>query len=278
MAGLTRQYISDAVGDAGWRLVLGSLVTSVRVGSVAEALAVASHLTEAAGDDAASEEPANDKAAAEDAADQEPAHNGSVGDEPAGYKSAGSKAASGLSVNGSLAIDVRRDRVVLILQSATEAAVTEREIQLAHRIAAAAEEHGLRLDPEVAGSGSDSKSRSVQVIEIAIDALDIAAVRPFWRAVLAYADESGRSGPKDPIIDPIGQGPAVWFQQMDEPRPQRNRIHIDVSVPHDEAPRRIEATLAAGGRLVYETEAPAFWVFADPEGNEACITTWQGRD
>jgi 4a-hydroxytetrahydrobiopterin dehydratase len=25
-------------------------------------------------------------------------------------------------------------------------------------------------------------------------------------------------------------------------------------------------------------EAPAFWMLADPEGNEACITTWQGRD
>jgi 4a-hydroxytetrahydrobiopterin dehydratase len=26
------------------------------------------------------------------------------------------------------------------------------------------------------------------------------------------------------------------------------------------------------------SRAPAFWVLADPEGNEACITTWQGRD
>src|SRR5207245_1492488 len=78
--------------------------------------------------------------------------------------------------------------------------------------------------------------------------------------------------------NPLGQGPAVWFQQMDAPRPQRNRIHFDISVPHDEAPRRIEATLAAGGKLLSDTEAPAFWVLADPEGNEACITTWQGRD
>jgi 4a-hydroxytetrahydrobiopterin dehydratase len=33
-----------------------------------------------------------------------------------------------------------------------------------------------------------------------------------------------------------------------------------------------------GGKLVYDAEAPAFWVLADPERNEACITTWQGRD
>jgi 4a-hydroxytetrahydrobiopterin dehydratase len=65
---------------------------------------------------------------------------------------------------------------------------------------------------------------------------------------------------------------------MSEPRPQRNRIHLDISVPHDEARRRIENALAAGGVLVSDTEAPAFWVLADAEGNEACITTWQGRD
>ena len=39
----------------------------------------------------------------------------------------------------------------------------------------------------------------------------------------------------------------------------------------------IEAALAAGGIMVRDTEAPAFWVLADAEGNEACVTTWQGR-
>ena len=96
---------------------------------------------------------------------------------------------------------------------------------------------------------------------------------PFWRAVFGYADESPHA-----IVDPGRPGPAVWFQQMDAPRPQRNRIHIDVSVPHDQAQARLEAALAAGGRLLSDAAAPAFWVLADPEGNEACITTWQARD
>jgi len=65
--------------------------------------------------------------------------------------------------------------------------------------------------------------------------------------VLGYADEPGRSGPWDGLVDPLGQRPAVWFQRMDAPRPQRNRIHVDVSVPHDEAEPRIQAALAAGG-------------------------------
>jgi hypothetical protein len=40
----------------------------------------------------------------------------------------------------------------------------------------------------------------------------------------------------------------------------------------------ISAALAAGGTLLSDSAAPAFWVLADPEGNEACVCTWQGRD
>jgi 4a-hydroxytetrahydrobiopterin dehydratase len=183
-------------------------------------------------------------------------------------------AACGAEADGRLRIDLRRDQLVLSLQSPARAEVTPREVALARRISEVADGLGLATG---AGVG-DEGPRSVQVLEIAIDAMDIAAVRPFWKAVLAYTDEPGRSGPEDALVDPVGQGPAVWFQQMDAPRPQRNRIHLDVSVPHDEAQRRIQATLAAGGRLVYDAEAPAFWVLADPEGNEACVTTWEGRD
>jgi 4a-hydroxytetrahydrobiopterin dehydratase len=180
------------------------------------------------------------------------------------------RAAAVPEAQGHLRMDVRADRVVFSLQTAAVAWVTPRDVELAYRISAVAEE--FRLTPTTDGA------RSVQVLEIGIDAMEIAKIRPFWKAVLAYADEPGRSGPEDALVDPVGQGPAIWFQQMDAPRPQRNRIHFDVSVPHDEAHPRIEATLAAGGKVVYDAEAPAFWVLADPEGNEACITTWQGRD
>jgi 4a-hydroxytetrahydrobiopterin dehydratase len=65
---------------------------------------------------------------------------------------------------------------------------------------------------------------------------------------MGYEDEVGASGSDGPLVDPLGQGLAIWFQQVDVPRPQRNRIHLDVSVPHDEAHHRIRAALAAGGR------------------------------
>jgi 4a-hydroxytetrahydrobiopterin dehydratase len=179
------------------------------------------------------------------------------------------RAAALPDVEGHLRMDIRADRLLLSLQTAEAGWVTTRDAELARRLSALTEEFRLTTQPG---------DRSVQVLEIAIDALDIPAIRPFWKAVLGYADEPGRSGPQDALVDPLGQGPAIWFQQMDAPRPQRNRIHLDISVPHDEASRRIEATLASGGKLLFDAEAPAFWVLADPEGNEACITTWQGRD
>jgi 4a-hydroxytetrahydrobiopterin dehydratase len=183
------------------------------------------------------------------------------------------RAAAVPEAQGHLRIDVRADRVLLALQTEAVTWVTARDVELAHRISVVTEEFRLTTQ-----TGADGPGRPVQVLEIGIDAMEIAKIRPFWKAVLAYADEPGRSGPENGLVDPVGQGPAIWFQQMDAPRPQRNRIHFDVSVPHDEAHQRIEATMAAGGTVSYDAEAPAFWVLADPEGNEACITTWQGRD
>jgi 4a-hydroxytetrahydrobiopterin dehydratase len=224
---LTRQEISAAITEMGWRLILDVARTSVAVESLAQAVAVAGRVVAAAGPDAGE----------------------------------------------SLRADIRADRLVLTLQSLA-GWVTEREIELARRISAVVGEFGLATDADVGGAAP----RSVQALEIAIDALDFTAIRPFWKAALGYADEPGHAGPQDAIVDPVGEGPTVWFQQMDAPRLQRNRIHLDISVPHDEAQGRIQAALAAGGTLVSDAEAPAFWVLADAEGNEACITTWQGRD
>lgn len=177
----------------------------------------------------------------------------------------------GEAADGHLRPLPRAHRVDLELQSPDLCTVTRRDVVLAATVTDAVRVLGLETVPRGPG-------RSVQKLELAIDAMDIPSIRPFWKAVLAYTDEPGYDEPTDPLVDPTREGPAVWFQQMDRPRPQRNRIHVDVSVPHDEADSRIESALAAGGTLVSDRRARAFWVLADAEGNEVCVTTWQDRD
>jgi len=163
-------------------------------------------------------------------------------------------------------VTLRPDRVQVRTTTWAARGLTEADLALAAAVSAAADELGLEGDPA-----------SLTVQEIAVDALDIPRVAPFWRAVLGYETEPG-TDPDDPALaDPGAIGPGYWFQQMDAPRPQRNRIHVDVTVPHDQAEARVAAALAAGGTLLSDRRAPAFWVLADPEGNEACVCTWQAR-
>jgi 4a-hydroxytetrahydrobiopterin dehydratase len=180
-------------------------------------------------------------------------------------------AGAGPAAEARLLADVRGAQLILTVQHPSGGMPTAAETDLVRRVSQILAARGLKPEPAVMG-------RSIQMVEIAIDALHIPAVLPFWRAVLGYIDDPGSKGQPGAIVDPAGQCPAVWFQQMAEPRPQRNRIHLDISLPHDEARQRIEAAIAAGGVLVSDAMAPAFWVLADAEGNEACITTWQGRD
>ncbi|MDZ7886339.1 MAG: VOC family protein [Mycobacterium sp.] len=171
--------------------------------------------------------------------------------------------------SGHLSIDLSADRVVLRVQSEADGVVTDRDLDVAGRLAGALQTAGRTIEP-----GPD-----LHAFEIAIDALDIAAVRPFWKAVTGYRDARSTTDLNHGLLDPAGRGPAIWFQQMDSPRHEtRNRIHLDVDVPHDQAAVRIAAALAAGGVMLSEHAAPAFWVLADAEGNEACVCTWQGRD
>ena len=99
------------------------------------------------------------------------------------------------------------------------------------------------------------------------------------QAVLARGARPGRLRELRPeLVDPDGSLPTLWFQPTaphDEPR---QRFHVDVRVPPEVAPGRVDAALGAGGRLVSDERAPMFWVLADPEGNRACVTTWQGRE
>jgi len=61
-------------------------------------------------------------------------------------------------------------------------------------------------------------------------------------------------------------------------RTHRAHHEVDIFVPHDQAEARIAAAIAAGGHLVTDGHAPAWWTLADAEGNEVDVATWMGRD
>ncbi len=94
----------------------------------------------------------------------------------------------------------------------------------------------------------------------------------FWAAVLGYEVDDLD------IVDPQGRQVTFWLQETDAHEEPRQRFHIDITVPPDQAEPRIDAALAAGGTLVSDERAPAFVVLADPEGNKACVCTSLGRD
>lgn len=158
-------------------------------------------------------------------------------------------------------IDIRYpDRVHVQLTTHATGGLTTLDVDLARVISAAASAAGATTEPLAA-----------QALEIAIDTVDADRIRPFWAAVLGYPDSGGT------LVDPLRLGPAVWFQDTDESRTERQRFHIDVSVAHDIAQQRIDAAIAAGGTLVTDAFARSWWVLADADGNEACICTWQDR-
>jgi 4a-hydroxytetrahydrobiopterin dehydratase len=158
-------------------------------------------------------------------------------------------------------VDLRYRGVTVRLWTHDIDGLSERDVGLARQISEAARRLGVPAAPA-----------DVQDVQIAIDALVGPDVVPFWRAVLGYR----QVGDED-LLDPRGRGPSLWFQHMDAPRPQRNRVHVDISVPHDQAEGRVAAALAAGGHLVSDEHAPAWWTLADAEGNEADLATWMGR-
>ncbi|GIJ52228.1 hypothetical protein Val02_91140 [Virgisporangium aliadipatigenens] len=155
-------------------------------------------------------------------------------------------------------VDLRPEGVFVRLFSADPGGLSPRDAALARAISGAAHAAGYVADPSY-----------VQHVQVAIDAMAIPSVLPFWAAVLGYREEG-----EEDVLDRLRRGPSFWFQQMDAPRSQRNRIHIDVYVATDQAEKRVAAALAAGGRIVDGSRAPKWWTLADPEGNEVDVACW----
>jgi 4a-hydroxytetrahydrobiopterin dehydratase len=164
-------------------------------------------------------------------------------------------------------VDVRHDGVTVRLITAADdyRGMSARDVELARQISAAARRLGLSANPS-----------AVQSLLVIPGATDVTAVMPFWRAVLGY--EPRPDSPDEDLVDPRSLGPPFWFEQMEQPRPDGGgAIHVAIWVPYEQAEARIMAALAAGGRMVRDEFAPAWWTLADAAGNEADIATTMSR-
>ncbi|MGS0684916.1 VOC family protein [Nakamurella sp. GG22] len=142
--------------------------------------------------------------------------------------------------------------------------------------------HGLDLDFTDLAAQLQTAARDIgatadpalpRFVQLFLDAADVAAVRAFWIAALGYTHDR-RAGLSD-IHDPRGLNPVLVFQELDASdaarRRQRNRMHVELTVPSEQAQTRLTATVAAGGRLLDESRDR--WQVADPEGNELVIVS-----
>jgi 4a-hydroxytetrahydrobiopterin dehydratase len=162
-------------------------------------------------------------------------------------------------------VNLRYTHVDVRLTSHDEQGVTIRDVRLARTITAAAADAGLR-----------PASGPVSRLDIALDTPDRNQVMPFWEAVFGLVRPDNPDLGID-LTDPADRLPELWFQQSGDEEP-RQRWHHDLWIDPAEVQPRIDAAIAAGGRLVSDEHAPAYWVLADPEDNKICLCTWQDRD
>lgn len=131
-------------------------------------------------------------------------------------------------------------------------------IALARAVSAVAREQGAVPD-----------RAAVQEVQLAVaakrDVIDV----DFWRAVLGYIPMAD-----DNAIDPLGHGSTVWMQELDQSKPLRHAMHVDVSVAREHVEARLEAAVAAGGRIVDDSHVPSHWTLSDRAGNRVCICAW----
>src|SRR3954451_24967369 len=82
-------------------------------------------------------------------------------------------------------------------------------------VSAAARDLGLAADPAV-----------LQHLSVVFESADPSGVRRFWQRVLDYA-----AGEEGGLADPLRRDAVIRIRRSTEPRPLRNRIHLDVVRP-----------------------------------------------
>ena len=112
-------------------------------------------------------------------------------------------------------------------------------------------------------------------VQVNIDCADADALADFYCAALGYR-RFGSAGQYRSIVPEAGtDGPKLIFQQVDEPKAVKNRVHLDLATTSAAHQADLVARLQDLGATPADVgQGDVSWtVLADPEGNEFDVLT-----
>jgi hypothetical protein len=121
------------------------------------------------------------------------------------------------------------------------------------RVRADSEEHAEAVSAAARDLGLAGNPAVLQQVDVVLESPDPSVVRPFWQRALDYAP-----GEDGGLTDPLRRDPAIRIRPSTEPRPLRNRIHLDVARP----------AVAVEQAGLGEASGPFGVRHTDPDGNE----------
>jgi hypothetical protein len=111
-------------------------------------------------------------------------------------------------------------------------------------------------------------------LDLVLDCSDPEKLTAFWRQALDYRVYYSDASVAVLVPDETNASPLV-LQQVPEPKPGKNRMHLDIVT--DEIEPEVERLEALGARRLHEgirSMGETRWItLADPEDNEFCVCT-----
>lgn len=108
---------------------------------------------------------------------------------------------------------------------------------------------------------------------VVLDCADLERAAAFWTAVLGYRSDLHGGGPYLALVPQDDRGVELLLQRTGDPKPKKNRMHLDLRTEDLEA--EVARVLTAGGLvLTPEPVVEGGWqwhILADPDGNEFCV-------
>ena len=112
-------------------------------------------------------------------------------------------------------------------------------------------------------------------LDLVLDCSDPARLLPFWQQALDYRLYYSDASIAVLVPDDDTNASPLVLQQVPEPKPGKNRMHIDLVA--DEIEPEVERLEGLGAQRLHDgirSFGDTKWItLADPEGNEFCVCT-----